>query len=96
VLRTGPKLLSMCVPLAFAAILIAAARTQDAEVPVQSVAYYRSHPAQWERRVWVCTNEPGTLEHTPECANALLALQRGDVPRRRSDGASSSVASLGR
>ena len=54
----GPWLLSMCMPLAVAGILVAVACTQEAEGPVQSVAYYRSHPAEWERRVWVCTNEP--------------------------------------
>ena len=74
--RMGPKLLSIAVPLAVAGVLVAVAWTQEAEGPVQSVAYYWSHPAEWERRVWVCTNEPGTLEHTPECANALLALRR--------------------
>jgi hypothetical protein len=94
VLRTGPKLLSMCVPVAVVAILVAVACTPEAEGPVQSVAYYRSHPAEWERRVWVCTNEPGTLEHTPECAHALLALPRADEPLPRSDAGSSSVASL--
>jgi hypothetical protein len=94
--RMGTKLLSMCVPLAVAGILVAVACTQEGEGPVQSVAYYRSHPAEWERRVWVCTNEPGTLEHTPECANALLALQPGGVPQRRSDAVSSAVASLRR
>jgi hypothetical protein len=94
--QTGPKLLSMCVPLTVAGLLGAASCTQDAEGPVQSVAYYRSHPAEWERRVWVCTNEPGNLEHTPECTNALLALQRGDMPLRHSDAGSSSVASLRR
>jgi hypothetical protein len=78
--RMGPKLLSMCVPLAFAGILAAVACTQDAEGPVQSVAYYRSHPAEWERRVWVCTNVPTSLQYTPECANALLALPRADEP----------------
>jgi hypothetical protein len=92
--RMGTKLLSMCVPLAVAGILVAVACTPETEGPVQSVAYYRSHPAEWERRVWVCTNEPGTLEHTPECAHALLALPRADEPLPRSDAGSSSVASL--
>jgi hypothetical protein len=92
----GPKLLSMCVPLAVAGILLAVAWTQEAEGPVQSVAYYRSHPAEWERRVWVCTNEPGDFEYTPECAHALLALRRADMPLRRSDAGSSSVARLRR
>ena len=92
----GPKLLGMCVPLAFAGILAAVACTQDAEGPVQSVVYYRSHPAEWERRVWVCTNESGNLEHRPECKNALLALSRADEPLRRSDAGSSSVARLRR
>jgi hypothetical protein len=96
VLRTGPKLLSMCVQVAVVAILVAVACTQEAEGPVQSVAYYRNHPAEWERRVWLCTNEPGNLEHTPECANALLALRRADEPLLRSAVGSSSVASLRR
>ena len=92
----GPKLPSMCVPLAVAGILVAVACTQDAEGPIQSVAYYRNHPAEWERRVWVCTNEPGNLEHTPECAIALLALPRADEPLRHFNAGSSSVASLRR
>jgi hypothetical protein len=40
-----------------------------------SIEYYRSHPAEWERAVWVCTNEPATLEHTPACVTALEALR---------------------
>jgi hypothetical protein len=94
--RMGPKLLSMCVPLAVAGILAEVACTQESESPVQSVAYYRSHPAEWERRVWVCTNEPGNLEHAPECASALLALRRADEPLRRPDAGNSSFASLRR
>jgi hypothetical protein len=94
--RMGPKLLSMCVPLAVAGILVAVACAPEAEGPVQSVAYYRSHRAEWERRVWVCTNETGALAYTPECANALLALRRADEPLRRSDAGSGSVVRLRR
>lgn len=90
--RTDRQLLSLRVKLALAVTLVATACSHETEGPVRGVAHYHSHPAEWERRVWVCTNERATLEHTPYCANALLALRRADEPLRRTD-AGSSVAS---
>jgi hypothetical protein len=71
--------------LALTGSLLAVACTRKTESPVQDVAYFRNHPAEWEQRVWVCTNDPGTLEHTPECATALLALRSGEKPAGDSD-----------
>lgn len=68
--------------LALACGGFAAACTQD-EGSITSVAYYRSHPREWERAVWVCTNDGNALEHTLGCANALQALREADVGERR-------------
>lgn len=55
-------------------LLAVGACSQD-ERPVPSVAYYRSHVAEWEQRVWGCTNEPPAFERSSDCVNALLALK---------------------
>lgn len=57
--------------LAFAGYGLVAACGEDA---APSVDYYRRHPAQWEREVWICTNEPAIHEHIRACASALEAL----------------------
>jgi len=62
----------------FSLLAIGACSSQS-EPPVRSVAYYRSHAAEWERRVWDCTNEPPAFERSSDCANALRALKAGGL-----------------
>jgi hypothetical protein len=68
--------------LALAGGVVAAACSKE-ELPSGSVAYYRSHPAEWERALWVCTNDGSTLEHTIGCANALRLLDESRVAAAR-------------
>ena len=62
----------------FSFLAIGACASQS-EPPVRSVAYYRSHAAEWERRVWGCTNEPPAFERSSDCANALRAFKAGGL-----------------
>lgn len=62
----------------FSLLAIGACSSQS-EPPVRSVAYYRSHAAEWERRVWDCTNEPPAFERSSDCVNALRALKAGGL-----------------
>ena len=65
---------------ALLSLLALAACSQDGERPVPSVAYFRSHAAQWEERVWGCTNELPAFERSSDCVNALLALKSVSLP----------------
>jgi len=64
---------------ALLSFLVVGACSQYSEPPVRSVAYYRSHAAEWERRVWDCTNEPPAFERSSDCVNALRALKAGGL-----------------
>lgn len=72
--------------LALISIHAVGACSQDSQPQVRGVAYYRSHAAEWERRVWDCTNEPPGFEHASDCVNALLALKsKADEAKAPSD-----------
>ena len=53
------------------------------EGPSGRVAYYRTHPAEWERAVWICTNHGSAFVSTIGCANALALLDEADIRRAR-------------
>ena len=63
---------------AIGALLALLGCSQHPEVPVRSAEYYRAHVAEWERRVWDCTNEPPTVDRKTDCVNALLVLRRAN------------------
>lgn len=67
---------------AFASGFLVAACTAG-EGPSGSVAYYRTHPAEWERAVWICTNDGSEFVSTIGCANALALLDEADIRRAR-------------
>ena len=58
-----------------AGTLLASACGHDPQDPPRTGAYYRSHRAEWERRVWICIDDGSTLADTPACVDALLALR---------------------
>ena len=79
------------------AVFLAACTGKDC--PSGSVAYYRTHPAEWERAVWVCTNDDSAFVSTIGCVNVLAVLNeasvgkaRGGLPEASASSSSQSVA----
>ena len=76
---------------ALLSLLAVGACSANSQPPVRSVGYYRSHAAEWERRVWDCTNEPPAFERSSDGLNALLALKAGALPEAGKPQASSNL-----
>lgn len=49
-----------------------------------TVHWYLAHPADRATTVERCANDPGTLEDTPDCINAVAATQQADIGSLRS------------
>ncbi len=55
------------------ALLLLSACSQEPERARYTVEEYLTNDALREAKVKECTNDPGTLSHTPDCVNALRA-----------------------
>lgn len=44
-----------------------------------TVHWYLAHPVDRATTVERCANDPGTLENTPDCLNAVAAVQQADI-----------------
>jgi hypothetical protein len=74
--------------------LVAACGQSPASAP--SLEYYRTHPAEWERAIWLCTNEPPTLEDSHACVIALQLLRSTAQATGAASAGDRRVAALGR
>lgn len=54
------------------------------EEKVRDVQYYLDHPEERKEQIGKCRNNPGELESTPNCKNALTAEAKSSFSGKKS------------
>ncbi|NOU12318.1 MAG: EexN family lipoprotein [Nitrospira sp.] len=70
----GWSLRPIVVGLVLSGVLGVGGCTKESLEPVQTVEWYKQHEAERLAMATKCHNNPGQLEKTPNCVNAITAV----------------------